>query len=135
MSGTLDISSMDVLALAWFALVTLGYTILTRLRAVHDRSLSAAVHQQRRRWMRNMIDRENRMVDVVLLQQLSAANTFFASTSVILLGGLAAMLGSGERVQALLERLPYVAKASPELFEMKILVLMALYVYAFFKFA
>ena len=134
MTSMLDATSLDAIALGWFlALFALG-GFLTRYGRGHD-SLSGAVQRRRTVWMQNMAVRDNRMMDVVLLQMLSASNTFFASTSVLLLGGMAALLGSGDRVQVLLEKLPFVAKASPELFELKILFQMALFVFAFFKFA
>lgn len=127
--------NLDLWAFVWFVVSTLTYSAATKYGAPHRRSIMAAVHAQRMAWMRNMANRENRTIDVILLQQLSASHTFFASTSVIVIGGLAAMLGSGERVQGLLERLPLVANSSPALFEGKILFLMTLFVYAFFKFA
>ena len=134
MTKLLDLPYLDLIAAVWFTLVFLIATFATRFAGERS-SLAGAVQQRRTVWMQNMAARDNRMMDVVLLQMLSASNTFFASTSVLLLGGLAALLGSGDRVQALLEKLPWVAKASPEVFEIKILFLMALFIYAFFKFA
>ena len=134
MAGMIEIPGLDAIALGWFVTLFAVAGFLGRFGRAQA-SLTGAVHQRRVIWMQNMARRDNRMMDVVLLQMLSSANTFFASTSVILLGGMAALLGSGDRVQALLEKLPFVAKASPELFEMKILFLMVLFVYAFFKFA
>ncbi len=52
-----------------------------------------------------------------------------------MLGALSALLGSGEKVQAIIARLPFATPASPLLWDLKILVLMAVFVYAFFKFA
>jgi uncharacterized membrane protein len=131
----LPLAPLDALAVGWFCFLTLSFGLLMRLERRASRTLTGAIHEKRIIWMRNMANRENRMMDVVLLQHLSTANTFFASTSVLLLGGLAAMLGSGERVQSVLERLPYVASPGPVLLEVKIVMLMALLIYAFFKFA
>src|SRR5262245_21463745 len=75
------------------------------------------------------------MLDAILLGSLGQGNAFFASTSAIAVGGLAATMGSGEKVQALLERLPYVASAAPVVWELKLLLIMAVFIYAFFKFA
>jgi uncharacterized membrane protein len=44
-------------------------------------------------------------------------------------------MGSGEKVQTILGRLPYVAQASPFVWEIKQLLILAILVYAFFKFA
>jgi uncharacterized membrane protein len=75
--------------------------------------LIGAVQAQRVRWMLNMAKRDNRMLDAILLGSLGQGNAFFASTSAIAVGGLAATMGSGEKVQAMLGRLPYVAPATP----------------------
>lgn len=47
-----------------------------------------------------MATRENRMLDAILLGSLGQDNAFFASTSAIAVGGLAATIGSGERARA-----------------------------------
>jgi uncharacterized membrane protein len=75
------------------------------------------------------------MLDAILLGSLGQGNAFFASTSAIAVGGLAATMGSGEKVQAMLGRLPYVAPATPFIWETKQLLILAILVYAFFKFA
>ena len=40
----------------------------------------------------------------------------------LIIGGLAAMMGSGDKVQQLLERIPFVARSSPTLFEAKVTI-------------
>jgi uncharacterized membrane protein len=85
--------------------------------------------------MANMANRPDRVIDVLLVGNLAAGNTFFASTSVILLGALSALLGSGEKVQQIIDRLPLTQHAPPLVWDVKILVMMAIFVYAFFKFA
>ena len=51
------------------------------------------------------------------------------------MGGLAATIGTGEKLQAILGRLPYVAATTPFVWEVKQLLIMAIFIYAFFKFA
>ena len=123
------------IAFGWFILSIVGYRMLAERELFESRSIVGAVQKQRVAWMRNMARRENRVIDGVVLQSLGQGNAFFASTSAIAIGGLAAIMGSGDKVQALLERLPYVAKSSPESWELKILLLMAIFIFAFFKFA
>jgi uncharacterized membrane protein len=126
---------LDLAAFAWFLLAVVGYRLLARLPMLSRLSIVDAVQAHRVQWMRNMAVRDNRVLDTILLGSLGQGNAFFASTSVIAVGGLAAMLGSGEKVQALLESLPYVARSSPVHFELKMLLLIVIFVYAFFKFA
>jgi uncharacterized membrane protein len=126
---------LDLAAFSWFLVLTLLYIAIAGTGRTEGRSIMAAIHARRVEWMRNMAQRETRTEDLILLQNLATANTFFASTSVIAMGGLAALLGSGERAQAILAKIPFVAKVDPLVFELKILFLMLLFIYAFFKFA
>jgi uncharacterized membrane protein len=129
------VANADALAFGWFAVSILVYRVLAEWRPLERHSIVGAVQEQRIEWMRNMARRDNRVLDGVVLQGLSQGNAFFASTSAIAIGGLAAIMGSGEKVQGMLERLPYVARSTPELWEMKVLLLMAIFIFAFFKFA
>jgi uncharacterized membrane protein len=126
---------LDLAALGYFLLAILIYRLFAGSPGLEGRSLVGAIQRQRVHWMVNMAKRENRMLDAILLGGLGQGNAFFASTSAIAVGGLAAMLGSGERVQALLANLPFVAPATPLVWEVKQLLIMAIFVYAFFKFA
>ncbi len=126
----------DTIALGAFMLSMFGYRLITGDRSPLSRnSLIGAIQRQRIAWMLNMSRRENRTIDVILLSSLGQGNAFFASTTAIAIGGLAALLGSGDRAQQILERLPLVARSTGVLWECKLLVLMAIFVFAFFKFA
>jgi uncharacterized membrane protein len=126
---------LDVAALCWFVIVMIGYQRVTRIPALYERSISGATQKHRIAWMRAMLHRDNRSSDAILLGTLSQGNAFFASTCAIAIGGLAAIVGSGEKADAFLQRLPYAAQASPLLWEIKVILLISVFVYAFFKFA
>jgi uncharacterized membrane protein len=126
---------MDFMALAYFFLLVGLYRLIAGPRVLERISLIGAVQQQRVRWMINMAKRENRMLDAFLLGSLSQGNAFFASTSAIAVGGLAATIGSGEKIQGLIGRLPYVAQSAPVVWEAKQILIMGIFIYAFFKFA
>ena len=131
----LPITQLDLAALLVFLVTTAGYGYISGLAPLERRSISGAVQRHRERWMDNMAVRDTRIVDGQLLAGLAQGNAFFASTSAIIIGGLAAMLGSGDKVQSLLERLPWVAQSSAMLFEIKLLLLIVIFIFAFFKFA
>lgn len=124
----------DLLALLWFGTLICVYWLVTRYEPLASRTIVAAVQRQREQWMRNMALRDNRIVDAQLLGSLSQGNAFFASTSAIAVGGLAAMMGSADKIQAMLQRLPFVAPPSV-LWELKLLLLITIFIFAFFKFA
>jgi uncharacterized membrane protein len=127
--NSLAISNQDLAALAWFVLVGFGYRQTLRLPSIERLSVTGAVQQHRIAWMQNMAARgEHRTLDTILLNGLSQGNAFFASTSAIAVGGLAALLGSGEKAQVVLEKLPFVAPSSAVFFEIKILLLIVIFV-------
>lgn len=125
----------DLVAFLWFLMLMWAYWLATGYEPLASRTIVAAVQRHREAWMRNMALRDNRIVDAQLLGNLSQGNAFFASTSAIAVGGLAAMMGSAEKIQVMLERLPLVSVASPVLMEIKLLLLITILIYAFFKFA
>ena len=129
------IPDLDLIALVYFLGVIAVYRLMLHRTGLGDRSLVGAVQRQRIAWMTNMAQRENRMLDAVLLGSLSQGNAFFASTSAIAVGGLATTVGSGEKVQSMLERLPFVAPSTSLMWELKLLLIMVVFIYAFFKFA
>ena len=130
----LEIPPLDALAFGWFALSTLGYKLLTRLPVLERHSLIGAVHHQRVQWMMNMAARPDRFIDVMVLGNLATGHSFFASTSVLLVGALTALLGSGETALAFLGHLPFADQASLQLWPLKVLFVIAIFIYAFFKF-
>jgi uncharacterized membrane protein len=97
--------------------------------------MTGVMSAYRLRWMREMVRRENRVVDTTILgNQLNGA-AFFASTAILLIGGLFALLGATDQAIAVFEHLPLIAPPSRALWEIKILLLIAIFGYAFFKFA
>ena len=126
---------LDIAALVYFALAVFIYRVIVARRAETRGGLLGAIQEHRVNWMLNMAKREQRMLDAILLGSLSQGNAFFASTSAIAVGGLAATLGSGEKLQAMLAHLPFVSATTPAIVEAKQLLIMGIFIYAFFKFA
>lgn len=131
----IDMTWLDALAFLWFVIATIGYGLFSRYGPSSESNLISAIQRQREAWMANMARRADRVQDVLLVSNLAAGNTFFASTSVILLGALSALLGSGETAQRIIASLPHALAAPPALWNLKILTLMAVFTYSFFKFA
>ncbi len=127
---------VDVAAFAYFIIAICLYKFLCGPNGLGRRSMVGAIQAQRVRWMTNMAMRgDHRTMDVILLNNLAQGNAFFASTTVLVVGGMAAVMGSGDKAQAALERLPFAAQASPLLWELKLVTIIMIFVFAFFKFA
>ncbi len=126
---------LDMIAFAWFIVLIGAYELASMRESNQKLSIAGAVQSQRRAWMQRMSERDNRIVDGQLLGWLVNANAFFASTSVITIGGLAALLGYGDQARLIFQTLPYASPTSTALWEIKVLVLVAIMIFAFFKFA
>ncbi len=124
----------DWAALVWFLTAWIGYAVFARKRARRRPSLLEAGEQIRRRWMLEATYRDPRVLDAIVLQKLATSPSFFASTTILIIGGLLAMLGSNEQATALVRELPFAARTSVQVFDMKVLVLLGVFVYAFFRF-
>jgi uncharacterized membrane protein len=127
-----DLPLLDLAACGWFLACWLGYTYWADHR--DKPGLAATMLDYRRLWTRGMLARENRMVDVMIIGHLMNSMSFFASTSLVVVGGLAAVLGSRVEAMKVLRELPFVPETAPLLWDLKVLLLVIVFVYAFFKF-
>ena len=78
--------------------------------------------------------REDRIVDAAVLQTLSSSPSFFASTTILIIGGLRAALGTTDKASELVRELPFAARTSALVFDLKVALLTAVFVFAFFRF-
>ena len=129
-----NIPIIDLVALLWFFVFWAGYTIFAERRVKQRHSLVVAMRRFRREWFSYMLTRENRIGDIAALNSLFTNATFFASTSILILGGLVALLGTTERVMDVISDLPFARKESELVWRIKIILLILVFVYAFFKF-
>jgi uncharacterized membrane protein len=125
---------LDVFALAMVMALWLGFAWLVEKSHWVNISLTTAVNRQRLEWMRRLTRREVRIVDSALLGNLMRSMSFFASATVIILGGVAAMLGSAERSVETLRSIPALSLISKELYEEKVLLLALIFIYSFLQF-
>lgn len=128
-------SATDWLAVAVFLGSWLVYHMLIESRLIGAKSLNARMNAYRHGWMRQMLVRDNRMVDVQVMSALHQGSAFFASTSLIAVGGALSLIRGGGDLSAIVATLPFGATASATVWEMKIVGLAVIFVYAFFKFA
>lgn len=131
----LALSNPDLAAFLWFVAAILGYRLVAGFGPFEKRSIVGAVQRHREQWMRNMVSRDGRIVDAHLLGSLGQGNAFFASTCAIAIGALSSLLGAGEKMHQMIDKLPFVARTDVAVFDIKLLVLIAVFVYGFFKFA
>lgn len=124
----------DWAALAVFFGGWAGYAWFARHRAGTHASILATTNRIRRQWMLQTTYREVRVVDGVVIQNLSTSPSFFASTTILIIGGLLAVLGTTDKASELVREIPFAARTTVLVFDLKIVLMLVVFVYAFFRF-
>ncbi len=93
MLSLLDGIAVAILLAGWQAI-----GVLIEREGASWPSVAALMMEQRREWMRQMVARDPRIFDATILSALRQGTTFFASTLVIAIGGVLALIGNAERL-------------------------------------
>jgi uncharacterized membrane protein len=97
-------------------------------------STSMIMAGYRQLWMREMVTRQPRIFDAQLLGNLRQGTAFFASTSVIAIGGTLALVGNAEQLAGVAEDITQ-TNAPAIVWEIKLLIMGLFLTNAFLKFA
>ena len=131
------LSTLDLVGLAVWALLWAGYTAYAARACVTRPCMMGSTARYRRAWMREAYWRDNRVADVALMGNLMHSATFFSSTTLLVVGALFAFLGTIERgpdVVEAMSKLPFAARTSQSLLELKAFSLTLVFVYALLRF-
>lgn len=126
---------IHILAALWFIVCWAGYTRYASWKGRDTACLASVLHLYRLDWMRRMLMRDSRIADASVIGNLERNASFFASSTLIILAGILAVLGASERALSLLADIPLVQQSSQGLSEIKLLCLAVVFVYAFFTFS
>lgn len=119
----------------WFFLVSwITYSWLADHTGQGTKTLLAATNLYRLQWMREMLKRDTRTMDSIMVGNLLRSISFFANTSIFILIGLISMLSYQEKARDVLNHIPFVHPSNGFAWEVKILLLICIFVYAFFKY-
>jgi len=132
--------TLDIIGFAFFCLSWIGYHFAVELGPHAAKSLNMRMNLRRARWIRESLMRENRIVDAQVMNGLQNGTAFFASTSLIAIGGSLTLLQSADRVVQIfadlpLGGLPLGSAPTRAIWEAKVIGLALIFGYAFFKFA
>lgn len=126
-------SSADLLALALLTIAWLAIGLWIENSGDHRPSVSRLMARFRMAWMRQMVTRQPRIFDSQVLGNLRQSAAFFASASMIAIGGGLALLGNAEKLVGVandltLENDPLIV------WEIKVLIIILLLSNGFLKF-
>lgn len=134
MNALFDTHWPNLLALIFFFICFRGYSEYARKHARSSSCLASELHKARYAWMKELLKREVRVADNTAVANLERSVSFFASTTMLILAGLMTILGSAEKAIDLVAGLPFVSPASRTEWDLKLLLLIVVFIYAFFKF-
>ncbi|MFD0978823.1 DUF599 domain-containing protein [Tropicimonas aquimaris] len=124
----LDAAALALLFVAW---IGIGWRIEHPMR---DReSISNMMGSYREDWMREMVTRQPRIFDSAILDSLRQGTIFFASSSMIAIGGGLALIGNPEPLRDVATDLT-LGQAPELVWEIKILLILFFLTSAFLKF-
>ena len=124
----------DWAALALFVFGWIGYALFANRRARVERTLLSSTNHYRRLWMLQVTHRDQRIVDAAITQNLASSPSFWASTTILVIGGLLAVLGTTEKASEFVRDLPFAVRTSLLVLDIKLIALLSVFVYAFFRF-
>jgi uncharacterized membrane protein len=125
----------DWLALMVFFGLWIGYAWFAKYWGGKRPSVLQTTNRYRRYWMEQSIARDPRMLDGIIVQNLSTSPSFFASTTIIIIGGLLAVMGTTDKAAEFVKELPFSEPTTMLVFDLKMMLLVGIFVYAFFRFS
>ena len=129
-----DATPLDLIAVVWFLGAWSAFTLVQDYLLKERVAVNQHLTLIRAVWMERMLERDNRIMDSQLVGHTMNSCTFFASTTMLVLAGLVGSFGAIERVHEIMGGLSFTVHTSRELLELKMLVLMGIFVFSFFKF-
>jgi len=126
--STLDMAALLLLIGSW---AVVGYTIENDFKNM--KSVATLMAQYRREWMTQMITRQPRVFDAQILAMMRQGTSFFASATMIAIGGCIALLGNTDQLMGIAQDLTLASDPSI-IWELKVLVIVIFLANAFLKF-
>lgn len=129
-----SIPLLDWLALVWMIACWGGYSWYSESSPAAGRGLVGVSRDYRHRWAKGLLERDLRVADAALIGNLMSTVSFYAQTTIYIIAGLFALLGTLDKVMNIAADLPFARNASPNAMELKLMVLLAIFIHAYFKF-
>jgi uncharacterized membrane protein len=118
----LPLGTIDLIALAYFFLLWIGYARYAKHRAKKNQqaSLSRSLRNHREAWALRLLKRDMRMTDASLLANQERVVGFFASTTLLLMAAIFTALTTSEQIAELTSHIPFTQRQSTGQIEAKL---------------
>lgn len=126
-------SALDMLAVGLLLICWLGIGHIIESPPKNRPSLSKIMVRYRREWMVHLVDRNPRVFDAQILGNLRQGTAFFASATMIAIGGGLALVGNPDQLSGITTEFTMM-KAPAFVLEVKLVLMILLVANAFLKF-
>jgi uncharacterized membrane protein len=127
-----DASLLDWVALAAFFVAVLAYSRYAD--HIGDRLLNARMREIRTRWLRRYLEREDRVIDSILTGHSINSITLFCSATLLIVVALLGVLTNADTAYRVAIVSTFVTHTTLELFQVKLIGLVCVFVYGFYRF-
>ena len=128
------LSWIDWIGFLWFIICWFGYEQIVERGWIGRKTLLAETNKLRLNWGRAMLKRDPRVTDAALIANLLPSLSFYANTTIYIIAALFATLGALDQFMSTASELPFSRVTSREVTEIKLLILLGVFVIAYFKF-
>ena len=128
------LSIIDVIALLVFFSCWIGYYYFAETGIRGRQGLIGITHEYRLQWALLTPTREIPVACASLASNLMASVSFYASTTIYIIAGLLALIGTVDKLQMFTSDLPFAPEGSRSLLEIKLMLLILIFISAYFKF-
>lgn len=133
-SGRSAFDLLDVITLVFFLSCWWGYAWYAFYQSRRRACLVSVLHQFRLAWASRLLRRDNRIADVSIMANLERSSLFFASSSLLIVAGLFTAFNYSEKALGIISEFYLLAPTSQQEWELKVILLVILFSYAFFTF-
>ena len=128
------LSTVDWVSLVVFFGSWAGYAWFSEHSRWGVEGLIGTSHSFRLEWAYRMLERDVRVTDSTLIGNLMTSVSFYANTTIYIIAGLVAALGAADKLISFTADLPFAGAGNRELLEIKLMLVLASFVFAYFKF-
>lgn len=135
LNNTLSLLSwIDYAGVTLFLCCWMGYRYILERGAMGRKGLIGITHEYRLQWAMESAAREIPVACAGLVNNLMSSVSFYASTTIYIIAGLFALVGSVERLLVFSADMPFAQVVTSGLIELKLILLIFIFVNAYFKF-
>lgn len=123
---------LDWLALALYCIAVVAYGRYADHAG--ERMLNARMREIRARWIRRYLEREDRVIDSILTGHSINSIALFCSATLLIVVALLGVLSNTDLAYRLATQSSFVARTTVELFQVKLIGLICVFIYGFYRF-